>query len=275
MKIKNKLLKRLLRPILGKKQLQGLFENLHLFSLAGMNIGAAEVDDSGEDAALRHIRSKFSSPEKIIIFDVGANIGKYSLLCCGVLKDKEMEIFSFEPHPQIFSCLSDNIEHSLCNDKIKLFNFGFSDANKNLKLHFNKENFGLSSLYKRNLSHINLHLDEAVDVQLKTIDEFLKEEKISHIHLLKIDTEGHEINVLNGAKSIIDSNNVSYIQFEFGGCNIDSKTYFRDFWHLLNDKYKIYRIVKNGLQPINNYEERHEIFITTNYLAENRNLGKN
>ena len=61
---------------------------------------------------------------------------------------------------------------------------------------------------------------------------------------------------------------IKFIQFEFGSCNIDSKTYFQDFWYLLKDNYNIYRIVKDGITPIIKYKETSEIFTTINYLAE-------
>ena len=85
-----------------------------------------------------------------------------------------------------------------------------------------------------------------------------------------MDVEGHELKILNGAKGMIDSNSIDYIQFEFGGCNIDSRTYFQDFWYLLNDKYKFNRILKDGLFEINSYKEIYECFITTNFLLERK-----
>lgn len=66
---------------------------------------------------------------------------------------------------------------------------------------------------------------------------------------------------------MICNNKIEVIQFEFGGCNIDSRTYFQDFYYLLKDNYKIYRILKNGLIEIKSYKEIYEIFITINYLA--------
>ena len=52
-----------------------------------------------------------------------------------------------------------------------------------------------------------------------------------------------------------------------GGANIDSRTFFQDFWYLLSGKYKIYRIIKNGLIEVKGYEESLEIFKNINFLA--------
>lgn len=67
---------------------------------------------------------------------------------------------------------------------------------------------------------------------------------------------------------MIEDRKIDFIQFEFGGCNIDSRTFFQDFWYLLHDKYNIFRIIPTGLYPIKEYSEMREIFLCTNYLAE-------
>lgn len=72
---------------------------------------------------------------------------------------------------------------------------------------------------------------------------------------------------MNGAKQMINDKRIDAIQFEFGGCNIDSRTFFQDFFYLLKDNYKIYRVLKDGLLEMPIYKETYEIFITINYLA--------
>ena len=62
--------------------------------------------------------------------------------------------------------------------------------------------------------------------------------------------------------------NIEYIQFEFGGCNIDSRTYFRDFWELLHDKYNFFRIMPDGIVPIDEYSETLEIFTSQNFFLK-------
>ena len=83
-----------------------------------------------------------------------------------------------------------------------------------------------------------------------------------------MDIEGHELSALKGAKEMLEGKKIRFIQFEFGGTNVDSRTYFQDFWYLLSKNYTIYRIVKDGLHLIPKYKETQEIFTTINYLAE-------
>jgi hypothetical protein len=139
-------------------------------------------------------------------------------------------------------------------------------------LYSNTDESGLASVYKRNLEHFNIDMNQSEEIEIKNLDSFCKEKNINHIHFLKLDVEGHEKKVIEGAKRMIDAGEVDFIQFEFGGCNIDSRTYFQDFYYLLNERYQIYRIVRDGIFPVGKYGERYESFLTTNYLAEKRGL---
>ena len=104
-------------------------------------------------------------------------------------------------------------------------------------------------------------------ISLDTLDNYCRNNQIGHIDLLKLDVEGHELAVLRGAKKILEDAGIDLLQFEFGGCNIDSRTYFRDFYTLLSPKFRICRVLTNGLWPIEAYSESLETFTTTNYLA--------
>jgi hypothetical protein len=76
---------------------------------------------------------------------------------------------------------------------------------------------------------------------------------------------------LRGASKLIERGAIGAIQFEFGAANLDSRTYFRDFFLLLSSKYCLYRVLQDGLFPIVSYKETYEIFKrASNYLAVGR-----
>ena len=59
------------------------------------------------------------------------------------------------------------------------------------------------------------------------------------------------------------------MQFEFGGCNIDSWTHFQDFYYFFRDAgFRLYRLGPKGLDLIERYSELDEAFTTTNYFAQ-------
>ena len=249
---------------------QLFFESLCNVALKGMNCGSVtDPVKNGENRLLYTIKSKLSDKE-LNIFDVGANVGNNSILFAnyfGVFA----KIYSFEPSLKTFISLKDNTK---VYDNIVVENFGFSDREERVTLYMDKDHSGLASVYRRKLDHYNIFMNKSEDVVLKTIDNYCLLNSIDVIHFLKIDVEGHEIKVLEGARDMINSNSIYYIQFEFGGTSIDAKSYFRDFFYSLNDKYNIYRVVPDGVFQIKEYTESKEIFLYSNYFAALKELSK-
>ena len=125
----------------------------------------------------------------------------------------------------------------------------------------------ISSLTKRNLKHFGNELKYEEKVKMETIDNYCEVNRIIP-NLLKIDVEGHELDVLMGSLNVVDK--ISIIQFEFGGCNIDTRTFFQDFWYFFKQhNFRIYRVTKNEPLLISKYTESDEYFSTTNYIAVN------
>jgi FkbM family methyltransferase len=268
-----KSLRTFLEPRYGKKEYQPLFETLYKMSLTGMNIGGGtNVADSGELNVLHYIKSRLESSKQAngwLIFDVGANIGDYSLLLSEVFGAKA-EIYSFEPSLKTFKKLKASTDGKV---KGSLFNFGFGDQPSQTTLYSNTDESGLASVYKRRLDHFNIDMSQTEEIEIRTLDSFCEEKNITHIQFLKLDVEGHEKKVLEGAKKMTGGGKIDFIQFEFGGTNIDSRTFFQDFYYLLNDQYQIYRIVKDGIYPVRGYGELYESFLPTNYVAERRTFS--
>lgn len=265
----NKIIKKTGGLIAGKKRFQKIFESLNFISLIGMNIGGiTNPNESGEKSAVDYVRAQLKPIDELVIFDIGANVGRYSALLKEAFGEKAI-VFSFEPAKKTFQRLKSNLDNKT---GVHFYNFGFGNENAKIILYADSDESGLASIYKRRLDHLNINLDAREEIEVKTLDSFCDEKKIKHIHFVKIDVEGNELMVLKGASKMIDAGAIDFIQFEFGGCNIDSRTYFQDFYYLLKDKYNIYRIVKDGLWPIKQYKEAYETFITTNYLAEKKHF---
>ena len=258
-----------LKTLIRLKVFFPLWKKLHKLSLYGMNIGpGGGVDQSGERWVMKHIARRLKGQGTI--FDVGANKGDYA----SALLDEfgsQAAVYCFEPSKHTCASLKDRFKGQ---DNIQVFNFGFGDEESTLSLYSDKEGSTLASLYPRDLNHVGIDMGAVETVELKTVDGFCAEQKIEHIDLLKLDVEGHELNALRGASSLIGSGSVDFIQFEFGGCNIDSKTYFKDFFLALKPNYKIYRILRNGIFPVTEYSEYLETFLTANFLAISRRLDE-
>jgi FkbM family methyltransferase len=131
---------------------------------------------------------------------------------------------------------------------VRVNNFALSNASGNASLFKVSGNSGLNSLTKRRLDHFDVQMNDIEEIRTITLDEYVSENNINNIDLLKIDVEGHELDVLNGASGCLKDSRIRCIQFEFGGCNIDTRVFFQDFWYLLVEKYSfsLYRITPLG-----------------------------
>ncbi len=265
-----KSIKNIIRHFLyGRKWNQKIFRNLHRIALQGMNYGTdPKINESGELYLLNQL-CKESKNNQWIIFDVGANTGDYTKTLLKIF-GKSALVYSFEPSPSAFEKLYESVK----NIGAMLYNFGFSSEKKRSSLYSNEKGGGLGSLYKRQLDHKSIKMNQVENVQLETLDNFCRVNGIKTINFLKLDTEGHELYALRGAQNMLKEKKIERIQFEFGGCNIDSRTFFQDFWYLLKNDYNLYRILKSGIYPIKKYDERDEIFTATNYLAVLKEFDK-
>lgn len=135
--------------------------------------------------------------------DVGVYRGVYSY----EMSKYSEKVHSFEPNPIIFKYINKNLKKFIKN--IHLYNFALSNQNKTINLKIpirnsnsNKEIFeeyyemGKATIHNEN----NFENYENFEIQTKTIDELSFDNKISFI---KIDVEGHELEVIEGAKNTI------------------------------------------------------------------------
>jgi FkbM family methyltransferase len=267
------LLKKILfRESIKHPRLQRLWSRLHTIAIFGMNYGGGGlIETSGETWVLGEVVAKRCREISVpVVFDVGANVGDYSLTLKSFLP--AADIYAFEPAVSVFQQLTANIAAASADGKIKPRNFGFSDSERTVEFYSytvdGNEASVLSSIDQRLPTQVlDVQTRCSEQVQVRTIDHFCESEGITRIDFLKIDVEGHELSVLRGAERMLTNGAISLIQFEFGPANIYSRTYFYDFWSLLSGAYDFYRIVPQGLAPISYYGEHNEIFLTTNYLA--------
>ncbi|GAB3323315.1 FkbM family methyltransferase [Larkinella ripae] len=259
-------LKWLLAPI-RVNWLQPFYEKLYLFTLYAMNYGGGSyTEDSGEPFVIHYVARKTDrQTQPVVVFDVGANVGSYAQLLLKTFGNRAT-IHCFEPSRRTYQTLTENVVAPT------VFNhpFGLSSKAGQLSLYADAEQSGMMSVYSRDLQHLNIPFEPMEVATFSTVDEFCNEQSISQIDLLKIDVEGHEFSVLEGATRFLHEHRIRFIQFEFGGTNIDSRTFFRDFWKLLHNDFILYRIVGNGLRRIDEYSELLEIFVAVNYFAERK-----
>ncbi len=224
---------------------------------------------SGEYSFLTKLTKNFQPGS--VVLDIGANVGNYSNLIKQL--NSEIIIYAFEPHPKTFKILQENA----MKNKYNALNLGCGKSKSKLELYDyeNQDGSSHASLHRGAINELRQcnsvsHLVDVID-----LDSFLSEQNIQKVNLLKIDVEGNEYIVLEGLKEALKKGMIEIIHFEFNEMNIFSRTFFKDFYDLLED-YKIFRMLPSHLLPLDTYSPIFcEIFAYQNIVAVHKNYRLN
>jgi FkbM family methyltransferase len=200
-----------------------------------------------------------------LLVDIGGNRGAYAQEFLKRFPGSSVHLF--EP-----SSYNVNILKPLFSSVtgVNIVASALSDKSGKLTLYADKPGSGLGSLSKRRLDHFGIEMTDEEVVPVLRFDEDWEQFSSASpvIDYVKIDVEGHELSVLEGFGDFLKR--VKLIQFEFGGCNIDTRTFFQDFWYFFSgNNFSLYRITPRGAIAVTAYREADEFFATTNYIALN------
>jgi FkbM family methyltransferase len=207
------------------------------------------------------------SQRTVTVLDVGANKGDYSSLLVRRLP-QDAAIHCFEPSVDHRPTL-ESLERQHA-DKIHFHPVGLSSQVGTTTLFKDRTGSGLASLYERDIACHGLKLSQREVVDITTLDQWCSVMGIDEISFMKVDVEGHELDVFNGGQNMLGSGRINALQFELGGCNIDSRTYLKDFHSLLARQYGylLYRLAPGKrLVDLNSYRESSEFFSWQNICA--------
>jgi FkbM family methyltransferase len=198
--------------------------------------------------------------ENLVVFDVGANQGLYTEAILRLAP--QARIFAFEPSSSARAIFESKLHG---DEKIEVIPFALGESIASAELYSDTPGSGLASLTKRRLDHFGIDFNYAERIQITTLDSFIESTGVVP-NILKMDVEGHELSVLKGGLANLEK--IQVIQFEFGGCNIDTRTFFQDFWYTLTPLgFSIFRISPSGRTKIESYSEEEEYFNTSNFIA--------
>jgi FkbM family methyltransferase len=124
--------------------------------------------------------------------DVGAHAGLYTIIAAKLAK----QVYSFEPNPINLKHLKENISLNRLKS-ITVIPKAISNTNGKLNLYYSKENTALSSSLQ------TANQQEQITVECITLDQALKQYPKNRIRILKIDTEGNDVQALEGAKETL------------------------------------------------------------------------
>jgi len=217
-----------------------------------------------------------------IIFDVGGNIGLYSLYAA--VLNPNASIYCFEPNPINAERTEQNIRiNGATNIKLMRFAVG-SKSGKFVKFFKPRGNYvsDVSSFYKSHTSSFNDFEIDAIDVEVVSLDDFARRENVTP-DVIKIDIELYEFEALKGMSTSMTGTRPPHIIAELFNDEVKRRLnpdldreipaeLSQKIEDLLTDRgYVFYLISNNGLLRVSNIRSNPE---SSMYLLTPRELPR-
>jgi FkbM family methyltransferase len=186
-------------------------------------------------------------PENSIFIDVGFNNGEWSEY---VLRAKQSaKVFAFDPCVDVI----ENYQKKSVNlNNLELIQLALSNQEGNQVFYDYGGRNGCNSLVKRNLDfeqYINIEPKEYI-VEVTTLDNWCNRVGVSHVNLLKIDAEGYDLNVLEGASHLLDSQSIDVFVFEYASGWFSNKRFLWEASKFIDNKpYRLFKLFNGFLAP--------------------------
>jgi FkbM family methyltransferase len=236
---------------------------------------ANDISNNGELMVQRFVvdgwKQSRTSGERLVVFDVGANVGDWSeplLRYLMRLQDSTpCDLHMFEPVPDTRATLQERLVKT----------------DKGPALHFHQaalsSSKGSEQMYLLGASGINsIHSDvaaekaSAITIVKDTASDFCAANAIQNIHLFKCDTEGHDMEVIQGALPLLKSGRINVLQFEYNHRWIYSRHYLKDAFDAIKDlPYRVGKIQSDHIELYSEWHPELERFFEANFVLIHHN----
>ena len=169
------------------------------------------------------LREFMNSQDKVVVFDLGTNLGTFVDKVVKTFGKNNLQLHLFEPQDQLHKILLKKFSNIGIINK-----FGIGKENGLYKFYINSINSQSSFLNNHNIGEI---VSEEM-VEVKRLDNYIEENEIAKIDVLKIDIEGKEHDALISMGKYLEEKIAKYIKIEM---NFNDKQNFTSVNQLLND----------------------------------------
>jgi FkbM family methyltransferase len=241
-----------------------LYDACRAYAARSDGVGDADPETNGELELLRS-----AIPGRTVVFDVGAQVGRWIDMVLSL--DPALQIHAFEPDPRNLAQLEAKRYPATASVTVQAVGLGATAEQRELWT------FGdyteITSLYRRQTleGYPVAAATSAGMIRLTTLDAYCRSHGVERINYLKIDTEGHDLQVLQGGLDMLAAGKVDVVQFEYGAANIDSRDLLQDFFTFFEAlPYALYKIHPKWVAHHARYDQRLENFAYQNWIAVRR-----
>lgn len=201
---------------------------------------------------------------RLVIFDVGANVGDWSAALLKRLADSSVDestdLYVFEPVPSTVDSLKSRLGYS--NSCLHYEQVALSSEDGEGAIHVRGHNAGTNSLYPESRGDD----EKVVRISKVTATSFCQAANIQHVHLLKCDTEGHDMEVIRGASPLLAAERIAVLQFEYNHRWVYARNFLRDVFTAIEKlPYKLAKLQSDHLLVFTEWRPELERFFEGNY----------
>ncbi len=212
-------------------------------------------------------RNLITNREGLVIFDVGGHHGQTAIQYSGLFKNST--IYTFEPFPDSFIILKQNVNNY---PLIRPFNLALGNSIGEVEFHINK--------YSATNSLLPTHEDGAkawsdnlletittIKVHSTSIDDFLNKNDVKEIDILKMDTQGTEYYIIEGAAEAIKQNRIKLIYLEI--ITVPTYKHQKNLEEILSllrlNNFELFNFYNSSLTHSGKLRQVDAIFLNRNY----------
>lgn len=239
------------------------------FKKFGYTIGASNNFSTYSDPIVDQ-KMLIGEENKVVIFDVGAHNGQTSLLYNHFFK--YATIYSFEPSPKAFSIMKERVN---TYSNINIYNKALGNIDGKVNFYLNKYDYTNSMLSThhdaiKSWGADHLETKEVIQVASSTLDSFIRESNIEHLDILKIDTQGSEHCVIEGASHAIEKGMIKLVYLEIICMPAyESQKYFDEMLHLMRSKgFQLYNLYNFSMTDFGQLRQMDAIFLSDKFYSQ-------
>lgn len=256
--------------ICARPSLQVLFEKLFrvLIGFMGYMNWSSDFKLTGEKKLILLLKTNGIR----CVLDIGANSGQWAHM---VLNEIETKVISFEPQLEAYKklvILKENYKEKFYSFNLALGNYS---GKTQINVHGNSSELSFINPLLNKMPLLEGNIDHIEEIDIVTLDSIYLQNPVllNEVDFIKIDTEGHELDVLLGGEEFLDAVKPKFIQLEINWHHIFTETTLYKLSCILED-YKVFKILPSGsvLYEVNPKLPVNNLFQLSNFLFVRKDI---
>jgi FkbM family methyltransferase len=255
----------------GWPRMQPVNQAMYQLALRGMGYNNGwQLPKSGEQWFIRHV---LAPTRPRLCIDVGANKGEYT---AALLRWTTAQVHAFEPLPLAFQSLQRVAERS--PGRVVVNNSAVGASTEPALIHYGDGDSELASLSAEvsNIAFVGAANTNVMEVQVTTLDEHfadLVRRGPGSVDFIKVDTEGFEFEVLQGAREVVAECRPRFVQIEMNLHQLVRRHTLYSLHELIGDAYDIFQLLPHGMHRVDATRPESNTFSYSNFVFVRRDVA--